>query len=376
MTLEWLVGVHFIFFTATPQNVAAGSGTYIATRNLASALSGLGHRIEVVAPSWQRTVPAYALRRYLLNRALARRTWDADVLVGFDLDGFLVARGDLPFVTYVHGQLADEARFERGVTRLSMQIQARWEARAVRRADRGVTLSQYARGEIHRRYGVPLDRIAVVPPAFDGPGFVRRLDAVGAVPRDSAVARILSVSRLYRRKNLPALVAAAARLRAKGHRVEVRIVGDGPDRRRVERAVCRQGLGDTVSLLGHVAEQQLLQEYRAADVFCLPSLQEGFGMVFLEAMAASLPVVACRAGATPEVVPDGVAGLLVPPANDGEALAGALSRVLDDATERGRLGAAGRERVSEYTLASTGRSFMAAVSDLGVRRDGATTAAP
>ena len=68
-------------------------------------------------------------------------------------------------------------------------------------------------------------------------------------------------------------------------------------------------------------------EYVSADCFCLPSVQEGFGIVFLEAMAAGLPVVACRAAAVPEVVRDGETGVLVPP-RDPEALAGALGGLL------------------------------------------------
>src|SRR5205814_1898720 len=74
----------------------------------------------------------------------------------------------------------------------------------------------------------------------------------------------------------------------------------------------RLGLGATVKFLGDVSAADLAVEYVNADCFCLPSAQEGFGIVFLEAMTAGLPVVACRAAAVPEVVADGVSGLLDP----------------------------------------------------------------
>ena len=103
--------------------------------------------------------------------------------------------------------------------------------------------------------------------------------------------------------------------------------------------------------------------YADADLFCLPSLQEGFGIVFLEAMAAGLPVVAGDAAAVPEVVDDGTTGLLVDP-RDPAAVAGALLRLLDDADLRRSMGRAGRERVRAYGWLRVARRFLDAVDDL------------
>ena len=100
-------------------------------------------------------------------------------------------------------------------------------------------------------------------------------------------------------------------------------------------------------------------EYRAADVFCLPSLQEGFGIAFLEAMASGLPIVACRSTAVPEVVPDGEAGLLVPP-DDPKALARALIRLLRDPLLRRRMGEAGMRKAREHAWEEIARRFVAA----------------
>ncbi|MEE8561276.1 MAG: glycosyltransferase family 4 protein, partial [Gemmatimonadota bacterium] len=101
----------------------------------------------------------------------------------------------------------------------------------------------------------------------------------------------------------------------------------------------------SVELLGELPTMEAVKaEYRRADVFCLPSLQEGFGIVFLEAMAAGLPIVALRTAAIPEVVPDGETGLLVNP-DRPEALREALIRLLRDHGLRAAMG--GRHGVGE-----------------------------
>src|SRR5262249_51194424 len=117
-------------------------------------------------------------------------------------------------------------------------------------------------------------------------------------------------------------------------------------------------LGDSVRLLGEVPDDaEVGRLYREADVFCLPTVQEGFGIVFLEAMASGLPVVATTAAAIPEVVPDGKAGLLVPP-GDVEALAAALVELLRDPGRRAACAAFGHKHVRQYDWPVIGRTFL------------------
>jgi len=122
-------------------------------------------------------------------------------------------------------------------------------------------------------------------------------------------------------------------------------------------------LGDSVTLLGDVTVEQLAEEYVGADLFCLPSVQEGFGIVFLEAMAAGLPVVACRAAAIPEVVEDGATGVLVPPRSP-EALAEALGDLVRDPARAPRLGGEGRRRVAAFTPGRVADQFLEAVRSI------------
>lgn len=350
--------------TATPQSVAAGSGTFVATRNLRAGLATLGHDVTIVAPSWSRLPSAYALRRWLFNRRLDPRWYTgADLVLGIDLDGYAIAhRLEPPFVAYIHGQLADEARFERGVTRRSMLLQARWERTAVHRADLVVTGSAYSRRRIVELYGVSGERVAVVPPGFDAAGWTAQVEAASPDSLPAAPI-ILAVARLYPRKNLGALIAAARDLKARRIGARFRIVGNGPERRTLERLVRRYRVEDVVELAGYVSDEALPAEFARAAVFCLPSLQEGFGIVFVQAMAAALPVVACRATSTPEVVTDGVHGLLVSPEDNG-ALADAIESLLHDDATRSRMALAGCGHAAQYTLERSARQLLDAAQAL------------
>jgi glycosyltransferase involved in cell wall biosynthesis len=106
------------------------------------------------------------------------------------------------------------------------------------------------------------------------------------------------------------------------------------------------GLGDRVRITGRVSREELVQLYNESELLVSPSLYEGFGLPAAEAMACGTPVIATTAGAFPEVIEDGVSGLLVPP-RDAAALAAAIERVLDDPALRRRLAHEGRQRIVE-----------------------------
>jgi glycosyltransferase involved in cell wall biosynthesis len=104
----------------------------------------------------------------------------------------------------------------------------------------------------------------------------------------------------------------------------------------------------------------LAERYQRAAVFCLPSRQEGFGIVFLEAMANVKPIVAARASAVPETVADGEVGILADP-NDPDAFAQALAALLTDRDLRRRMGEAGRQRVEAYRADRVAALFLETV---------------
>jgi glycosyltransferase involved in cell wall biosynthesis len=346
------------FLTSTPLNFIHGSGTFAGIATLAGALRALGVRIELLAPGIR--TPVYTLTRLLFNEQLRYRPpRDCDAVVGFDMDGYRIAgRGGPPHVASIKGVIADEMRFERGLTRLTMRIQAACEAVHVQRADAVFTTSQYAARRLKELYGLRAVN-AVIPELIDLARW-RELFARNRAEPDPRKFTVLSVCRFYPRKRLDVLLKAAARLRGEVAGLEVRIVGGGPEQRRLRRIWRDLQLESTVVWLGDLPTDQLAREYQRADVFCLPSVQEGFGIVFLEAMAAGKPVIGARAAAVPEVLPH---GLLVEPDNAPE-LARAIARLHADPRLRSELAAAGSQWVRRFDAPNVARQFLDEVGRL------------
>jgi phosphatidyl-myo-inositol dimannoside synthase len=283
----------------------------------------------------------------------------ADLVLGVDLDGFLWARRrTLPFVASLKGIIADELRNERGLVRALLAVQARWEARNVARADLVMVTSRYSAEVAQREYGVPPERLAVVPEPIDLEVWDDQFWRAPRRPRGGPV--VLCVARMYPRKRIGDLLLAADVLRARVPGLQMRVVGRGPEWPALSRLHAELGLGESVALLGDLTRERLAEEYVNATVFCLPSVQEGFGIVFLEAMAAELPVVACRVAAIPEVVQDGVTGLLTAPRSPGE-LAAAVERLIADPTLARGLGREGRRRMLGFTPRHVAERFLHAV---------------
>ncbi len=294
--------------------------------------------------------PVYTIERLWFNELLRGRDFSGfDAVIGFDLDGYSVRANS--HVACIKGVIADEMRFERGLTRLTMAIQARYERKHVRRANLVLTTSRYAAQRIRLLYNLPRTP-EIVPELIDLAAW-RELFARNPARRVSAGVVVLTVCRFYPRKRLDVLLRAATRLPD----VAFRIVGGGPEEARLVRMRAQLRLHNVV-FLRDLDQDELAREYNGCDVFCLPSVQEGFGIVFLEAMAAAKPVVAARAAAAPEVVTDGI---LVEP-NDPAALADAIGRLASDAALRCGLGEAGNRRVEEFDAPRVARRFLEVIS--------------
>lgn len=156
--------------------------------------------------------------------------------------------------------------------------------------------------------------------------------------------RVLSVGRLSPEKGQAGLVEAFARVFRKGVDAELRVIGEGPERPRLEAAAAREGVADRCSFPGSRSEEEVAAELAEADVFALSSTLEGLPVVLMEAMASGLPVVAPRLSGIPELVEDGATGLLYATGRYDE-LAGLLERLLRDASLRRALAERARVRV-------------------------------
>jgi glycosyltransferase involved in cell wall biosynthesis len=163
---------------------------------------------------------------------------------------------------------------------------------------------------------------------------------------------ILCAGRLVPKKGHSHLLKAASILLHRDRSFEVHIFGDGPLEPSLREMIAALHLEGCAHLHGSVPEDQLLSAYHDADIFVLPSIQapdgdnEGIPNVLLEALALQVPVVASRTGGVPEVIHDGVTGLLVEPGNPSD-LADALDRLLYDDHLRLALAAAGRIRIEQ-----------------------------
>ncbi len=166
---------------------------------------------------------------------------------------------------------------------------------------------------------------------------------------------LISVSRLSRRKGLDYLLRAVAAL---GDGVKLIMVGDGVERESLTKLSDELGIRDRVVFVGKVPNEKLLDYYNLADIFVLPSLHEGMGIVFLEAMACGLPVVTTNIGGMVDFVKDGKTGLLVDPKN-AEQLSDALSKLITDKKLRGRIAKSGERLVrTEYTWGEAAKRYL------------------
>lgn len=348
------------FLNSWPTTAHEGSGTAVAIRHLERGLRQLGHQIETVDLPHRGGALSTEVR-VRFNLGLDRRLAESgpfDLVVGFDLDGFALDRTlSPPFVLCLKGVAADEARFAQGPERRDLLARARLERRNALKSHRILVPSRYSAEVVRRLYRIPSTRIQVVPEAVD----VRLLDRLAADPPPHVHRpTILSVARQYRRKDTPTLLRAVARVRDELPDVHLRIIGGGPELPRLRTLTRKLGLATTVTFEGPVPDDAAVRKaFHEAHVFCLPSLQEGFGIVFVEAMAAGLPVVAARAGAVPEVVPDGEAGILTPP-GDPQELAGALLKLLRNPGLRAQFAVAGRRRARAFAPDAVARRFLEA----------------
>lgn len=337
--------------TSIPWDVRNGSGCYVGTSTLAESLRRFGIGVELIRPNL--TTPFFTTTRLLFNESLRWRQFDGAATIGVDADGYAIAgrRKRLPHIACIKGVLRDAVRFESGATRASLALQADLERRNARHADLVITVSRYCAEKLEEFYGVR-DAV-VVPELIDLEGWRHQFKVNPAEP-DPHKFTVLSVCRFYPRKRLEVLLRAAMLLRKAIPQLEIRIVGNGPQRDRLQ-AICRKlGLGPVVRWLGDASRSRLAEEYNRCDLFCLPSVQEGFGIVFLEAMAAGKAIVAVRAAAIPEVVRNGI---LVEP-DQPEALADAIRHLYLHPDNRQAMGMAGYRGVADFDMSRIGARFL------------------
>lgn len=229
------------------------------------------------------------------------------------------------------------------------------------RADHVIALSAGVAGELLEIVPELEGKISVVPNAAPG---ARALDRLREVKKPEGRRLIVACGRLVEQKGYPDLLRALSVL-VRSEDAQLWILGDGPLRPELTSLAATLGVGDRVEFLGF---RDHPEDYmRAADVFVLSSLWEGFGNVIVEAMSTGAPVVStdCPHGPA-EIIRDGENGILVPPA-DAQALATALQRVLGDEQLRRRLQQGALQRAADFEPREIARQFASVFSQVLAR---------
>lgn len=355
----------------------SGTGAYV--RCLVSALRDAEPALDLrlISPLWealdhlQGKEPRSLTARLRKDRRIRRAGWELrgvaraaralrpDLLHVPHLSA--PVRAPCPLVVTIH----DVIPFVLPAYRASpwMRLHLAVVRRTVHAAQRVMTPSQASAAAIARVLQVPMDRIRITPEAA-GPCFKPATDLGSvreAVRRLGVTDRyVFNVGGFDVRKNLPVLVEAFARVRARLPESVQLVIAGAPHTTNprvfppLAPLVQRLGLTGAVILPGRVSEDEKLALYQGADLYVTPSLFEGFGLTALEAMACGVPTIAANRTSLPEVVGDG--GLLVEP--EPEALAAAMLAVLGDAALAAALRARGRARAAMFSWERTARQTL------------------
>ena len=312
-----------------------GGVARVATET-ALGLAERGHDIDVLVPTGagrprcekkdtltvRRTLRRSSLPQTVTDpwetrRAARRLGAEPDVAIAHTsttATGLAAARLRAPLVLVYHASAPREIRFERSRLALGQRraathalepVLALLERTAVAHAQRILVLSEFSRTLLDADHPEAASRALLVRAGVDTTAFspgdrVLARQRLG-VPEEKRL--LVTVRRLEPRMGIENLLEAVAALGAGGTPLELVIVGDGSLRRALERRKDELGLRDAVRLLGHVPDSSLVDWYRAADVFVLPTVAyEGFGIVTAEALACGTPVIGTPVGATPELL--------------------------------------------------------------------------
>jgi glycosyltransferase involved in cell wall biosynthesis len=222
-------------------------------------------------------------------------------------------------------------------------VKGQYLARKIAAADFVVCISSFARSRLmllsprsHWDKFI-VSRLGVDPQLFSPPDQKPSNDVV----------EILCVGRLVPSKGQHILIAAVDRLVQQSCPVRLRIAGSGPDESSLQAHAAQLAQPSCVCFEGAVDQDRIRTLYAAADIFCLPSFAEGVPVALMEAMSMGLPCVTTNITGIPELIRDGIEGLLVSP-SDLDALVEALAKLIDDATLRQRLANGARKRILEH----------------------------
>lgn len=402
-----------------PETGWGGIGNY--TYRLARGLSRLGAQVHIIAQSLdadkeyidrnvyvhrvahkttfpvKRRFQEFCLRLEYSRSVYQKlreviRTYNIDIVEApnFSAEGFVYSLcKTTPLVFRLHTHFSEVIEFSRWRKNLDRRLSCWLEDAAIAGSDL-ITCSTTAHAEtIARGTGVKKENIRIIPLGVPLPGIEKSpVIPLSQRGKGETNASVLFVGRMEERKGAHILARAIPHLLK--HRPDAHFYLAGRDTFVNNEAITLAGEAnasfknrlladipqhcrDNVHFLGHVADDELAGYYRGCDLFAAPSLYESFGLIYIEAMSFGKPVIGCGVGGVPEVVEDGVSGMLVPP-EDHLALAQGMLILLNDRELRKKMGENARKRVeNNFTETLMAQRTLAAYSDV-LQRSGVNAA--
>lgn len=208
-----------------------------------------------------------------------------------------------------------------------------------------IAISESVKSSLIKYEFVPQNKIFVLPNCIDNQSILNISDSVTIEKKDELI--IGTVGRLEKVKGIEYLLLAMTIILTKFPNTKLEIIGDGSQTNELKKITENLGISNSVRFLGKFAD--VIPFYKRMDIFVLPSVLEGFGIVILEAMAMGIPVVATDVDGIKEVVLNGESGILVPPKNH-EAIANAVNYLIENLQVRERLITAGKKRAGLFDV--------------------------
>jgi glycosyltransferase involved in cell wall biosynthesis len=328
------VGMQQLIFVY-PGDLNSPTGGYAYDRRIIAGLKSLGWRIQLIGLGEGYPFPTPTQAEQAKEQLQGLAPGVPMVIDGLALGALPEVAACVaehhPLIALIHHPLA----FEFGLSEAQAALLKQSETAALCHANKVIANSPSTARDLSRQYGVPMDRIDVVLPGTDRS--VHQPERLQVTNGNRDAVHLLSVGSIIPRKGFPDLLAALAPLATLPWTLS--IAGDTTRNNsafdQLISDIARFGFEERVQVLGTVSDLELISLYTQADAFVLASLFEGYGMVYAEAMAYGLPIIATRGGAIPDTVPT-EAGLLVRP-GDVPALTLALKAVIEDAPYRARL---------------------------------------
>jgi glycosyltransferase involved in cell wall biosynthesis len=213
------------------------------------------------------------------------------------------------------------------------EIKSSSRIEALRKANLVLSVSRYTRDRLIQEAGLDAHRVKILPNTYDPDMFAiapkppRLLQKYGLRPETPVILTVARLADDERYKGYDQIIKALPEIRRAVPGARYLLVGKGSDRPRIERLIAEVGVQDAVILAGFVRDEELAEHYNLCDIFAMPSMGEGFGIVYLEALACGKPVLAGNKDGSRDAVADGELGLLVDPENTPE-IAAEIIRVL------------------------------------------------